>query len=242
MTAQNHTSRKCAGGALRPTGWGCRRRIHVQPMCLMSLAVLSAVFATGCDRSDQVIRRYRVTKPAGLPQQSRLTRLNPHVQSTGRERMLGAILPHGEWMWFFKLVGPPELLGRQKENFERFIRSITFPAPAAKDDGGEPIRWKLPAGWRQLPASGLRYATIVISDGPHQLELSVTALARSANTVLANVNRWRQMMSLPAVEQEELPRVVKQFTVSGETATLVDIESKPNEGSQGHDGAESPRQ
>jgi len=196
---------------------------------LLLAALLAA--AAGCNRSDQGIRRYRVTKPAGLPggQQPLPAMPSPHADSTGPQRMLGAILPHGQWMWFFKLVGPPELVGRQKENFEQFIRSITFAASASGQASGEPIRWKLPAGWRQTPGSGIRYATIVIGEQPHQLELSVTPLARSANTVLANVNRWRQMMGLPAVDASELGRVTKQISVAGETATLVDIESKPQQ-------------
>jgi hypothetical protein len=197
---------------------------------LLPVALLLAL-AVGCDRSEQVIRRYRVTKPAAMPgvQQQRPVMPNPHMPAGSGLRMLGAIVPHGQTMWFFKLTGPTGLLERQKERFEQFVRSITFPPAGDEGSEDEPIGWKLPDGWRQMPGSGIRYATIIVGEEPHQLELSVTPLARSANTVLANVNRWRQMMGLPPVEQAELPKVVKTISVAGETATLVDIESKPSE-------------
>lgn len=43
-----------------------------------------------------------------------------------RQRMLVAILPHGGSTWFVKMTGPAELVGRQKENFEAFVKSLRF--------------------------------------------------------------------------------------------------------------------
>ena len=48
-----------------------------------------------------------------------------------QQRMLGAILPHEGRVWFFKAVGPAQKMAGQKDNFDKFIHSIRFGAPAA---------------------------------------------------------------------------------------------------------------
>jgi hypothetical protein len=45
-----------------------------------------------------------------------------------RPRMLGAMMTHGQQVWFFKLLGPDDVVGPQKENFEAFVKSIRFGA------------------------------------------------------------------------------------------------------------------
>lgn len=42
------------------------------------------------------------------------------------ERILVAIVPHGEMTWFFKMQGPKDLVGRRRGEFESFIRSARF--------------------------------------------------------------------------------------------------------------------
>ena len=54
-------------------------------------------------------------------------------------RLLGAIVPHGERTWFFKLLGPAPAVGEQKETFDRFLASVQFP-----DKGERPITWTVP--------------------------------------------------------------------------------------------------
>ncbi|HEV2292898.1 MAG TPA: hypothetical protein VGR35_03530 [Tepidisphaeraceae bacterium] len=49
------------------------------------------------------------------------------VNGTGApRRMLAAIVPHGTMTWFFTLKGPPQVVERQKPNFDAFIRSLKF--------------------------------------------------------------------------------------------------------------------
>ncbi len=42
------------------------------------------------------------------------------------QRILGAMLPHGDETWFFTLKGPADLVGKQQANFEAFISSVRF--------------------------------------------------------------------------------------------------------------------
>jgi hypothetical protein len=39
-------------------------------------------------------------------------------------RILGVILPLRDRSWFIKMIGPPDLVGRQKANFEAFVKSF----------------------------------------------------------------------------------------------------------------------
>jgi hypothetical protein len=42
------------------------------------------------------------------------------------KRMLAAMVPGGGRTWFFKLIGPPDVVAAQKGNFDAFIRSVRF--------------------------------------------------------------------------------------------------------------------
>lgn len=52
--------------------------------------------------------------------------------SAAPRRMLAAIVPHGSQTWFFTLKGPPDVVERQKPNFDAFVRSLKF----KPDDSG----------------------------------------------------------------------------------------------------------
>jgi hypothetical protein len=56
----------------------------------------------------------------------------PESAGAGRKRTLGVILPRGGQTWFFKMVGPAELVGQQQQAFERFVRSVRFGAAGGK--------------------------------------------------------------------------------------------------------------
>jgi hypothetical protein len=67
-------------------------------------------------------------KPAPL-----LDRTGPGRPGKGRERLLGVIATRGERTWFFKLIGPPELVEKQKPAFEAFVKSVQFGGTGAND-------------------------------------------------------------------------------------------------------------
>jgi hypothetical protein len=48
--------------------------------------------------------------------------------STAPRRLLSAVVPHGTLTWFFTLQGSPDVVERQKSNFDAFVRSLTFKA------------------------------------------------------------------------------------------------------------------
>src|SRR5262245_56412080 len=58
------------------------------------------------------------------------------------QRLLGAIIPHKDRTWFFKLVGPHRAIDQHQKDFEQFINSVRF-----TDKGQRPVTWKVPEGW-----------------------------------------------------------------------------------------------
>ncbi len=165
---------------------------------ILALAVL--VWMTGCGEEVE-IRRYQVprVKEPRAPQSWRL---------------LGAIIPHGEKIWFFKVDGPIKDITEQKDAFDRFIRTVEF-----TKSGPEPIAWKLPSNWQQEPGKDMRYATIKMGSR----EMVVTPLGKEAASVEENVNRWRRQIGLGPVGPVELTEMTSEIEVGGQPVTLVDM-------------------
>lgn len=42
-------------------------------------------------------------------------------------RLVAAIVPHGENTWFYKLIGDPAAVAREKEGFVNFVKSVHYP-------------------------------------------------------------------------------------------------------------------
>lgn len=175
------------------------------------LAGLALALLAGC--KDETIERYQVPRP---PQQ----------------RLLGAIIPRGERTWFFKLVGPQDVVDKHAAEFRQFIQSLSFP-----EKGRQPIAWRVPEewGWREEPGEKLRYATFKIGPREDPLELTVIPLG-GGGTLLSNVNRWRDQMGLPRVTEDDLGRMTSDLKVGDDIkGTWVDIKAadEPGRGGKG---------
>ncbi len=162
------------------------------------LGAVLLVVASGCSESE-TIRNYEI--------------------DADRPRLLAAMIPHGEKVWFFKLVGPAPLVDNYRDDFRSFIESISF------GGSGRPS-WKLPSGWtedKERDANKIRYSTIHLNK---YLEISVTSLAMADQTasVVANVNRWRRIdLGLPPASKQEIDKSVEKIQIDGVGATLVDM-------------------
>jgi hypothetical protein len=214
-----------------PSRWRIRRATFGWLLCWLSLSVVC-----GCQRGEQ-ITRYTVKK---LPPAERRTA--PATNETNeqpdddaadagphdRDRMLAALVPHGQMAWFFKLVGPREAVGEQMENFLALIKSLKF----ANDES--PPEWTLPDGWTAEKGNRIRFATLKVESSGEPLECSVIPLPADKpaadDYVLANVNRWCGEMGIKDKTREEVfaaeqPRQaeVQQFDAAGTKVTLVNL-------------------
>jgi hypothetical protein len=142
--------------------------------------------------------------------------------------MLAALLAApGQVGWSFKLVGPYAALQRVERPFRELIESVRF------DDTGQP-QWTLPEGWQAAePQSGTssggieRFATLSVPlDGQH-LELTVVAVSLNSSDVdallRANINRWREQMTLPPLGSAQYREAVEELSVAGHRGVLVSL-------------------
>lgn len=77
--------------------------------------------------------------------------------------------------------------------------AATETAPAAR--GG--LRWTLPKGWTEAAGGQMRFATLK-APVPGKVDASVVVLPGPAGGELANVNRWRGQIGLPALDEAGL--------------------------------------
>jgi hypothetical protein len=191
-------------------------RIEFTARCSSGVAVSVCLTAllVGCGQREE-IRRYKVPRVAESPR--------PVKPSARPIRMLAAIVPHKDQAWFFKLTGAPDAAAAKFDEFEAFLKSITF--SDAKD--AKPT-WQLPAGWRQEGASGMRLATIRIGSGDDALELSVIPLPRTSRDFdadcLDNINRWRGQIDLPPIDRDRLADETTELDLpDGHKAVVVNM-------------------
>ncbi|MBI5247575.1 MAG: hypothetical protein HY923_10370 [Elusimicrobia bacterium] len=97
-------------------------------------------------------------------------------------------------------------------------------APSEKTRG---LAWTLPSGWKELPGDGMRLATFV-PPGGLKTEATVVALPGDSGGELANANRWRGQIGLPATDEAGMaaarttlgtkagPAAIYDFTGTGE--------------------------
>ena len=144
-----------------------------------AVILLTAAAIAGCDRPDPIVT---YTVP---------TRVPPQLQAE-RDRMLAAIVPKGDQVWFFKVTGPEQAIGGIETTFRDFVRAIEF-----GDD--QPLLESLPDGWRRGGEKPMRYATLDVDTPGKQLNISISQLGRQDDwdeQVKMNVNRWRGQLGL----------------------------------------------
>ena len=86
------------------------------------------------------------------------------------------------------------------------------------------INYKAPAGWKELPPSGIRKVNLVVEDETGQAELTVLAFPGDVGGRLANINRWRGQIGLEAVEAGALSSFSNSYPISGHSGLYVRLE------------------
>jgi hypothetical protein len=187
-------------------------------LALRSLTVgAMTTAALGCGRDEEITRTTEPRVDYAKNEQSK--------SEKKPTRILGGIAPRAdEGSWFFKLMGPTEEVSKQETAFDAFLASIQF-----VDGGDKPVTWTLPEGWRNGPPRG-RYATILMGPADDPLELTVMS---AGGSLLENVNRWRDQVSLPRVKSEDLGTASREITTKqGKKLTRVDASGMASKGAQ----------
>ncbi len=160
-----------------------RSAIFYQTLAMAWLGVATSVLV-GCD-SAEPIRQYTI--PTIAPAQLR----------PSQQRMIAAMVPIENEVWFFKITaGPKSAVDQIESTFRDFVKTRTY-------EDGSPDLEQLPGGWRRGADKPFRFASIDINTSNKQLDLSVSKLSAGEDWdeyVAMNVNRWRTQVGLPESE------------------------------------------
>ena len=90
---------------------------------------------------------------------------------------------------------------------------------------GPGLAWTTPSDWSAGPDRPMRKATLLIpgeAGGPGA-ELAITAFPGDVGGNLANVNRWRQQLSLPPIGEAELGGALQHMDVGALHLDVVEL-------------------
>lgn len=90
---------------------------------------------------------------------------------------------------------------------------------------GQDLVWQAPAAWVPKAASAMRKASYSVPGASGESDLSVTAFPGDVGGELANVNRWRGQIGLPALQPQDLDGAVTREEGNGLKFTIVELES-----------------
>ncbi len=165
-------------------------------------------------------------------------------------RQIVVMLPRGEDIWYFKFTPNTDTINAEWENFEKFLASVKFgkvaAAPSAMPDklpAGHPGvgadapaipdasshsslgEYKAPASWKLDPQKRpMRELTYSIGEGEKSVVILVSRLPASSftNAELPNINRWREQVGLPPVNELSAQKSEK-ITIGGGDGSLYDL-------------------
>lgn len=165
------------------------------------------------------------------------TNINPR-------RFLAAVLPTDNRSWFISMTGDDTFVREQKPVFLQFLKSISFheggshseptsdrapistnvkEVPHTATEPGKTV-WNTPATWQEAPPTQMLKAKFLATgDAGTKAEITVSVFPGDVGGPLANVNRWRNQISLSPVGQAELEKVVSPLDVTSGKAMLVDM-------------------
>lgn len=85
------------------------------------------------------------------------------------------------------------------------------------------ISYVVPEGWDDLPASGMRRASLTVGIGDKKAEITVIPLGGQAGDWLSNVDRWRGQIGLGPTTEDDLAKETKTVDVGGIPSKYVEL-------------------
>lgn len=89
--------------------------------------------------------------------------------------------------------------------------------------GPPPFDHRQPEGWKLGPPKPLRKLTYLVSHEGQAGEVTVISLPASVNDLLSNVNRWREQVKLPAVDEADLAKLVQPVSLGDTPGSYVEL-------------------
>jgi hypothetical protein len=142
-----------------------------------------------------------------------------------------------QWLWAVMLAVALAGSGCSRDDVTHFrvpkepeqVQRVAAPAPEGiappPRPAGRGLRWTLPAGWSDGAGGPMRFATLkppVVG----RIDASVVVLPGPAGGELANVNRWRGQIGLPALDEAALARARKVMKTKAGALKVYDFTSE----------------
>ena len=94
---------------------------------------------------------------------------------------------------------------------------------APDNSGLPPLKYTLPAGWKEKELTQMRVASFSVSENGKQADVSVIPMSGMAGGNLANVNRWRGQVGLQPLDEAGVQKTAEKVSVAGLDSDLFDI-------------------
>lgn len=108
----------------------------------------------------------------------------------------------------------------------------TLPAGAMAE--AKNPKWTVPEDWKPGKTSSMRRGSFSVAGADNaKADIAVTVFPGDVGGLVANVNRWRGQLGLPAATADEIKGMTTKVDCIGTTATIVDITSKPAHSGKG---------
>jgi len=164
-----------------------------------------------------------------------------------KSRILAAIMRRDGTAWFFKMTGDDALVTEQKPAFIEFLKSVTFPTAVAQAqlppshppiDGGSMMaqagtaassgqpkpNWEVPSGWKEVPGGQFLVAKFVVTGAAGaQAAVNVSMAPGDGGGLLANINRWRNQLSLGPLAEADLAKEAQPLDLPSGKASVADM-------------------
>ena len=99
--------------------------------------------------------------------------------------------------------------------------ALSGSAPLA---GAAKPSWEVPPGWKEVPGGPFLVAKFAVGPATNvQNSVNVSMSPGDGGGLLANVNRWRNQLSLGPVAEADLAKQVQPFDLSGSKVSVADI-------------------
>ncbi len=188
---------------------------------LPPIIILSG-FVVGCGSSES-IESYTVPRDA-------TSRSQPTVSKDDRKyRLLGAMFPAENPVWFFKFAGTSEQVTRHEREFDALVRSVKL-----RPDVALVPEFAVPAGWTATgPRVSKRMGTAIRIDetlrfGEPGESLEVTITSSSGGSTVQNFVRWAGQMGNTDPSGEDFAKSTREFESLSGKGILVDLYGSNN--------------
>lgn len=165
-----------------------------------------------------------------------LTGLPKDADPSKDGRIIAAMATTGNSTLFFKIRGNAALTEAQKADFIKWVAAVCNAQTATKlpqmeampippqNSGAPRINWRTPEDWAEVPASSMRYASFSASGSSGgKIDISIVTFPGEGGSDVDNVNRWRQQIALPPIDESTVTSGVVPLKSADTAFSTIDI-------------------